>query len=169
MAALTPLRRQYLDIKKRYPDAILFFRLGDFYEMFEDDAILASEILQIVLTGRELGKGARVPMCGVPYHAAETYATRLLDAGQQGWPSATRSARPAAASSSARSPRSSPPGLGWEDGMLRPEHNNYLAAVVCDRRAARARLRRHHHRRIRRHLIWRRRPAGPTTAGNRPP
>ncbi|HJO06052.1 MAG TPA: DNA mismatch repair protein MutS, partial [Chloroflexota bacterium] len=83
MAATTPLRRQYLDIKKRYADAILFFRLGDFYEMFDDDAVSASEILQIVLTGREMGKGNRVSMCGVPYHAAETYAARLLDAGHK--------------------------------------------------------------------------------------
>ena len=73
MAALTPVRRQYLDIKKRYADAIVFFRLGDFYEMFDEDAVIASELLQIVLTGREMGKGNRVSMCGVPYHAAASF------------------------------------------------------------------------------------------------
>ena len=65
----TPLRRQYLDIKRRYPDAILLFRLGDFYETFEDDARAASAALGITLTSRELGKGKRYPMAGIPHHA----------------------------------------------------------------------------------------------------
>ena len=64
--ALTPVRRQYLSIKQRYPDAIVLFRLGDFYETFDDDAHLASRELDIVLTSREMGKGQRVPMAGVP-------------------------------------------------------------------------------------------------------
>ncbi len=130
MAALTPLRRQYLDIKKRYPDAILFFRLGDFYEMFDDDAILASEILQIVLTGRELGKGARVPMCGVPYHAAETYATRLLDAGHK-VAICDQVGAPGSGLVERQVTQVITPGTRVEDGMLRPERNNYLAAVVA--------------------------------------
>src|SRR6187431_3189535 len=69
-AAATPMMRQYLETKAQHPDAVLFFRLGDFYEMFNEDAVRASEILQIALTSR--AKGAdRVPMCGVPYHSAQ--------------------------------------------------------------------------------------------------
>src|SRR5512147_1627040 len=74
------MMRQYLETKARYPDAILFFRLGDFYEMFFEDAVAASEALQITLTARAKGDD-RVPMCGVPYHAARGYVARLLEAG----------------------------------------------------------------------------------------
>src|SRR5450756_814165 len=74
----SPIRRQYLDIKRRYPDAILFFRLGDFYETFDDDARLLSSELDITLTGREMGRGERIPLAGIPYHAAEGYLARLI-------------------------------------------------------------------------------------------
>lgn len=77
----TPMIEQYLEIKKQHIDSILFFRLGDFYEMFFDDAITASEELEITLTGRDAGKPERVPMCGIPYHAAETYIARLIEKG----------------------------------------------------------------------------------------
>jgi DNA mismatch repair protein MutS len=79
-AAPTPMMRQYLETKARYPDAILFFRLGDFYEMFFDDALAASEALQITLTSRAKGD-ERVPMCGVPHHAARGYVAKLLEKG----------------------------------------------------------------------------------------
>ena len=75
MPALTPMLRQYLNIKKNNKDTILFFRLGDFYEMFFDDAKLASKILEIVLTSRDGGEGRKIPMCGIPYHAAENYVS----------------------------------------------------------------------------------------------
>ena len=65
----TPMMRQYLDIKEKYPDTLVFFRLGDFYEMFFNDAIVASRELEIVLTGRDAGVEERVPMCGVPFHS----------------------------------------------------------------------------------------------------
>ncbi|MGB8930381.1 MAG: DNA mismatch repair protein MutS, partial [Anaeromyxobacteraceae bacterium] len=78
--ATTPMMRQYLETKARYPDAILFFRLGDFYEMFFEDAVTASEALQITLTSRAKGDD-RVPMCGVPHHAARGYVARLLERG----------------------------------------------------------------------------------------
>ena len=85
MAELTPMMKQYLEIKKENPDSILFFRLGDFYEMFEDDARLASKELDLTLTSRDHGRHAkaeeRIPMCGVPYHASEAYIARLIAKG----------------------------------------------------------------------------------------
>jgi DNA mismatch repair protein MutS len=77
----TPMMQQYLEIKEDYADAIVFFRLGDFYEMFFDDAILASKILEIALTSRDAGQ--KVPMCGVPYHAAKAYIRKLIDKGMK--------------------------------------------------------------------------------------
>ena len=77
----TPMMKQYLAIKREHPDAILFFRMGDFYEMFMDDAVLAADVLKIALTTRDKGKENSVPMCGIPYHAAQTYLTRLVQAG----------------------------------------------------------------------------------------
>ncbi|MFA0752174.1 MAG: hypothetical protein SLRJCFUN_002577, partial [Candidatus Fervidibacter sp.] len=78
---LTPMFRQYQAIKAQYPDVLLLFRLGDFYEMFGDDARIGSQVLQLVLTSREIGKGNRIPMCGVPHHAVERYIAKLLEAG----------------------------------------------------------------------------------------
>src|SRR5512134_2859083 len=80
---LTPMMQQYLSIKERYRDAILFFRLGDFYEMFFDDAHTAAKILDIALTSRNKNEDRSVPLCGVPYHAAEPYIQKLLDAGHK--------------------------------------------------------------------------------------
>src|SRR6202047_518141 len=77
----TPLMRQYASVKKEHPNALLFFRLGDFYELFFDDAILASRELQITLTSRNKERGIAVPMCGVPYHAAEGYISKLIRKG----------------------------------------------------------------------------------------
>ncbi|MBC7811040.1 MAG: DNA mismatch repair protein MutS, partial [Burkholderiales bacterium] len=81
MARETPLRRQYLDIKKQYPDCILFFRLGDFYETFDKDAENAARELDIVLTSRNFAKGERSPMAGVPHHAIDSYVSRLIEKG----------------------------------------------------------------------------------------
>src|ERR671937_2655419 len=78
--AATPMMRQYLETKARYPDALLFFRLGDFYELFLEDAVQASEALQIALTARAKGDD-KVPMCGVPHHAARGYIAKLLERG----------------------------------------------------------------------------------------
>lgn len=78
---LTPMMKQYMDIKNKYPDDILFYRLGDFYEMFFDDAIKASEVLDVVLTSRHAGDGLKAELCGVPYHSAQYYLKQLLDAG----------------------------------------------------------------------------------------
>ncbi len=78
---MTPMMLQYLNIKEQYPDAILFYRLGDFYEMFFDDAKRAARELDLTLTGRDCGMSERAPMCGVPYHAVDTYLKKLIDKG----------------------------------------------------------------------------------------
>ena len=80
-ATPTPMMRQYLELKEKYQDCILFFRLGDFYEMFFDDAKLASKELELTLTGKDCGLSERAPMCGVPYHAASAYISRLIEKG----------------------------------------------------------------------------------------
>lgn len=78
---LTPMMEQYYQLKQEYPDTILFFRLGDFYEMFEEDAQVASKVLEIALTSREAGAQGRIPMCGVPHHSAEPYLEKLIGRG----------------------------------------------------------------------------------------
>lgn len=78
---ISPMMQQYLEIKDKYKDCVLFFRLGDFYEMFFDDAIVVSKTLELTLTGRDCGLEERAPMCGVPYHAADTYIKELIDRG----------------------------------------------------------------------------------------
>lgn len=78
---LTPMMRQYFEVKDRYPDCILFFRLGDFYEMFFEDAIVASKTLEIALTGKSCGLDERAPMCGVPFHSANAYISKLVESG----------------------------------------------------------------------------------------
>ena len=81
MTQLSPMMTQYLETKKQYPDCILFYRLGDFYEMFFEDALTASKALEITLTGKECGLEERAPMCGVPYHAVDNYLSRLVQQG----------------------------------------------------------------------------------------
>ena len=78
---LSPVMLQWMNIKDENPDAIIFFRLGDFYEMFFDDAILASKVLELTLTGKQAGLEEKVPMCGIPFHAAESYIARLIEKG----------------------------------------------------------------------------------------
>jgi DNA mismatch repair protein MutS len=76
--ALSPMMQQYVATKEKYPDALVFYRLGDFYEMFFEDAKIASRVLELTLTGRDCGEEERAPMCGVPYHAADSYIGRLV-------------------------------------------------------------------------------------------
>ena len=80
---LSPMMQQYLKTKEEYPDCILFYRLGDFYEMFFEDAKLVSKELELTLTGKECGLKERAPMCGVPFHAADTYVDRLVKNGHK--------------------------------------------------------------------------------------
>ena len=128
---LTPLRRQYLDIKRQHPEALLFFRLGDFYELFDRDAELAAEELQIVLTSREFGRSGRSPMCGVPHHAVAGYIAKLVEAGHR---VAVCDQVTAAGNGlvDRAVTRVITPGTVVDEDMLRPQTNNYLAAVVPD-------------------------------------
>ena len=83
MSTYTPMMQQYIDIKKQHDDAFLFFRLGDFYELFFEDAIQASQILEITLTARDAKSGNPIPMCGVPYHSAAGYIETLVQKGHK--------------------------------------------------------------------------------------
>ncbi|MCL4369370.1 MAG: DNA mismatch repair protein MutS [Chloroflexi bacterium] len=134
---ITPIRRQYLQLKRRYPDAILFFRLGDFYETFDEDARVVASELEITLTGREMGHGQRVPMAGVPYHAVEGYLARLIGRGhkvaiceQLGDPAQTKGIVERDVV------RVVTPGTVIEPNMLQAKSNNYLASVVVEPQGA---------------------------------
>ena len=83
ITVLSPMMQEYCKTKEQYKDCILFYRLGDFYEMFFDDALLVTRELEITLTGKDCGLEERAPMCGVPYHAAETYINRLIERGHK--------------------------------------------------------------------------------------
>ena len=128
----TPLMRQYAAIKKEHPNALLFFRLGDFYELFFDDAVLAARELQITLTSRNKEKGVAIPMCGVPYHAAEGYISKLI---RRGFKVAVceqvqvKDARLAKTLVRREVTRVVTPGTA-ADSSLSAEENNFLAAVA---------------------------------------
>jgi DNA mismatch repair protein MutS len=133
----TPLLRQYHAIKKQHPHALLLFRLGDFYELFFDDAIQASKILQIILTSRNREKGQPVPMCGVPYHAAEGYIARLIRAGQRvAICEQMEEAGPGKKLVRREVVRVITPGTASGPGLVDPKENNFLAAVSRDTAAA---------------------------------
>jgi DNA mismatch repair protein MutS len=131
---LTPFRRQYLQLKRRYPGTIVLFRLGDFYEAFDDDARLISSELGIVLTGRDASRGQRIPMAGVPYHALDSYLARLVKAGHR-----------VAVCDQLSDPRTTKglvdrdvtrivtPGTIVEPSMLEEKENNYLVALIAER------------------------------------
>ena len=126
----TPLMRQYAAIKKEHPSALLFFRLGDFYELFFDDAILAARELQITLTSRNKEKGIAVPMCGVPYHAAENYISKLIRKGfKVAVCEQTEDPRLAKKLVRREVTRVVTPGTA-ADSSLNSEENNFLAAVT---------------------------------------
>ncbi|MBQ7044946.1 MAG: DNA mismatch repair protein MutS [Clostridia bacterium] len=131
MAELSPMMRQYLEIKEQNKDNILFFRLGDFYEMFFDDAKVASEELDLVLTGRDCGQEERAPMCGVPYHSCEGYIARLVEKGYN-VAICEQTEDPATAKGIVRREvvRVITPGTVIEDSMLEEGKNNFLAAIA---------------------------------------
>ncbi|MGB9879337.1 MAG: DNA mismatch repair protein MutS, partial [Anaerolineae bacterium] len=126
----TPVRRQYLRIKKRFPDAVVLFRLGDFYETFDDDAKLVSEVCDIVLTSRPVGKGERVPLAGVPYHAVETYLAKLISAGHKVAIVEQVEQAEARGLMGREVVRVVTPGTVVEPTLLEEKRNNYLAALA---------------------------------------
>ena len=132
MNNLTPLRRQYLDIKGQYPDAIVFFRLGDFYETFDEDAKITSRELDIVLTSRPVSKGVRVPMAGIPHHAAENYLSRLINKGYHVAICEQVSDEPENGLVPREVVRVVTPGTVVEPGLLQHQSNNYLATVFFE-------------------------------------
>lgn len=133
MTEYTPMMRQYLTIKANYQDAFLFFRLGDFYEMFFDDALKASQILEITLTGREGGGTEKIPMCGVPYHSASGYIETLIDKGYK-----------VAICEQVEDPKTTKgmvkrevvqlisPGTVMDEKGLKEKENNYISALYND-------------------------------------
>jgi len=127
----TPIRQQYLRIKRKYPHAIVLFRLGDFYETFDEDAKIASRELEIVLTSREMGKGNKVPLAGIPYHALDNYLAKLINRGykvaiceQVTKPGETRGLV------EREVVRLVTPGTVVEPSLLDSKKNNYLASLV---------------------------------------
>ncbi len=129
---LSPMMQQYMDIKNEYKDCILFFRLGDFYEMFFDDAVLVSRELELTLTGKNCGMEERAPMCGVPFHSADTYISRLVEKGYK-VAICEQTEDPAASKGLVRREviRIVTPGTILSSSMLRENENNYIASVFA--------------------------------------
>src|SRR5512139_757319 len=133
---VTPVRQQYLDIKKDYPNTILFFRLGDFYETFDEDAEITARELDIVLTSRPVGKGVRAPLAGIPYHAVENYLARLIEKGYHVAICEQMGEIPLKGIFPRKVVRVVTPGTVTEPGLLPGDSNNYLTAVICDTSAS---------------------------------
>ena len=137
MADLSPMMKQYLEIKQQHKDEILFYRIGDFYEMFYDDAITASRELDLTLTGQQCGQKERAPMCGVPLHSPETYRARLI---AQGYKVAIceQTEDPASAKGLVKRDiiRVVTPGTVIDSASLEEGRSNFLAGVFLDGRYA---------------------------------
>jgi DNA mismatch repair protein MutS len=133
---VSPARQQYLDIKREYPNTILFFRLGDFYETFDEDAELTARELDIVLTSRSVGKGARVPLAGIPYHAVENYLARLIQKGYHVAICEQMGETPIKGIFPRKVIRVVTPGTVTEPALLPGDSNNYLASVFVEDRTA---------------------------------
>src|SRR5512142_2698292 len=127
---VTPVRQQYLEIKREYPDTILFFRLGDFYETFDEDAETTARELDIVLTSRPVGKGVRAPLAGIPYHAVENYLARLVEKGYHVAICEQVGDQPVKGIFPRKVIRVVTRGTIMEPGLLTGNANNYLVSVV---------------------------------------
>lgn len=129
---LSPMMRHYKELKEKYPDTILLYRLGDFYEMFFEDAIESSKILDLTLTGRDCGLEKRAPMCGVPYHAVDNYIARLINAGKK-VAVCEQLSQPGDQKGMVKRDviRVITPGTVAEEEMLDKSQNNFIAAAVC--------------------------------------
>jgi len=133
---ITPLRQQYLDIKRQYPDTIVFFRLGDFYETFDDDAKATAEALDIVLTSRPVAKGVRVPMAGIPFHAVDNYIGRLIEKGHHVAICEQVGEQPDKGLFPREVVRVVTPGTVVEPNLLPSGRNNYLACIFTQDKSA---------------------------------
>ena len=127
---MTPMMEQYMEVKNQYKDYLLFYRLGDFYEMFFDDAITASRELELTLTGRDCGEEERAPMCGVPFHAADVYIGKLIEKGYK-VAVCEQMEDPALAKGLVKREviRVVTPGTVIESALLPEQRNNYLCAL----------------------------------------
>ena len=137
MPPMTPMMQQYFEIKKQYPNCILFYRLGDFYEMFFEDAKIASRELELVLTGRDCGQEERAPMCGVPFHSCEGYIAKLVNRGYK-VAICEQTEDPATAKGLVKRDvvRIITPGTVIEGSMLEESRNNYLCVAYMDETVA---------------------------------
>jgi DNA mismatch repair protein MutS len=142
MTTATPIRRQYLEIKRRHADAILLFRIGDFYEAFDDDARLLARELDIMLTSKEMGRNLRVPLAGVPHHSLERHLATLISRGHRVAICEQLTAAPVKGGAAGRGlierdvVRVVTPGTVLETGLLQSKVNNYIAAFTSDGRRA---------------------------------
>ncbi|MEJ2560284.1 MAG: hypothetical protein P8186_29530 [Anaerolineae bacterium] len=128
---VTPMLAQYRQIKARFPDAIVLFRLGDFYETFEDDAKTSARELELVLTSRSFSKDVRLPMAGVPHHHVQSYIAKLIERGYKvALVEQLEDARKVKRLVKRDVVRIITPGTVVEDGLLRAKSENYLAAIV---------------------------------------
>jgi len=133
MENLSPMMRQYLDIKEKHKDCIIFFRLGDFYEMFFEDAVLASKELEIALTGRDCGLEERAPMCGVPHHSADTYLSKLINKGYKvAIVEQTQLPGPGIKLVNRDVVRIVTPGTQTDDKGLNAKDNNYICSLYIE-------------------------------------
>lgn len=130
---LTPMLQQYFDIKKEYSDCILFFRMGDFYEMFGDDAITASDILEITLTARQKGTKNEIPMCGIPHHAANGYIGKLTQAGKKVAICEQISDPKLPGLVERKVKRVITPGTALDDDILDSKTNNFLVGIYTNK------------------------------------
>jgi len=130
MSNVTPVRQQYLEVKRQFPNAIVFFRLGDFYEMFDDDAKIAARELDLVLTSRSVSKSKKIPMAGVPHHAAENYIARLIEKGYHVAICDQVGDEPIGGLMPRDITRIVTPGTVTEPALLPEKQNNYLTAIA---------------------------------------
>jgi len=132
----SPARQQYLEIKREYPNTIVFFRLGDFYETFDEDAEITARELDIVLTSRSIGKGVRAPLAGIPYHAVDNYLARLIEKGYHVAICEQVGDAPIKGLFPRKVVRVVTPGTVTEPGLLPGDSNNYLASVILQEGSA---------------------------------
>ena len=131
MAEFSPMMQHYLKVKEEYKDCLIFYRLGDFYELFFEDAVTASRELEITLTGRDCGQEERAPMCGVPFHAADSYTAKLIEKGYKvAICEQVEDPKYAKGIVKREVVRIVTPGTVIESNLLEEKRNNYIMSIV---------------------------------------